>query len=53
MHIEHKYIQYCIFLTSTLFMSLSWLWPKAYQPWLSYTQDLFTFFSVTHPHYDF
>lgn len=47
MHIEHKYIQYCIFLTSTLFMSLSWLWPKAYQPWLSYTQDLFTFFAVS------
>lgn len=47
MHIEHRYIQFCIFFISALFISLAWLWPYAYQPWLSYTHDLFTFFSIS------
>lgn len=47
MLLERKYIHFFILLISSLFISLAWLWPKAYQPWLSYTQDLFAFFSVS------
>lgn len=47
MHIEYKYSQYFIFLISSLFMCLAWLWPNAYKPWLSYTQDLFSFFAIS------
>lgn len=47
MYIEHKYIQYCIFLISALLICLAWLWPYAYQPWISYTHDLLSFFSIS------
>lgn len=47
MYIEHKYSQYCIFLISALLICLAWLWPNAYKPWLSYTQDLLSFLAIS------
>ncbi|MFH7046752.1 PglL family O-oligosaccharyltransferase [Acinetobacter johnsonii] len=47
MLLEYKYTQSCILLISALFISLAWLWPNAYYPWLSYTQDLFCFLAIS------